>query len=111
MTPPCDRLHCLLLGWEHAGLSGSSKQAADPANPLQLSPAPQLNDWGDIEKYMLSIRSPRAPSNLDHDKVAYGRELFTESGNCQGCHSGEKWTVSRRFYTPSLPTTSALTTR
>ena len=107
-VPPATADRIDFQGLGHAGLNGSSTQAADPANPLQLAAAPQLADWGDIEKYMQSIRSPRAPSNLDASKVAYGRELFTEQANCQGCHGGEKWTVSRRFYTPSTETNTAL---
>ena len=107
-APPqtADRIDFAGLG--HAGLSGSSTATADPRNPLGLNPAPQLNDWGDIEKYMQSIRSPRAPSNLDAAKVAAGKDLFQYQGSCQGCHGGEKWTVSRRFYTPSTATNAAL---
>lgn len=103
-----DRIDFQGLG--HSGLSGSSAQIADRANPLQLSPGSQLDDWKEIEKFMQGIRSPRAPRNLDQAKVAYGKELFNEYGNCQGCHSGEKWTVSRRFYSPSLDTSTALVT-
>jgi cytochrome c peroxidase len=59
---------------------------------------------------MQSIRSPRGPSNLDATKVAEGKRLFTWDGACQGCHGGEKWTISRRFYTPSTATNAALAT-
>jgi YVTN family beta-propeller protein len=109
-APPqtSDRIDIQGLG--HAALSGSAKQAADPANPLQFADAPKLGDWGDIEKYMQSIRSPRAPSNLDKTQVEAGRALFADQANCQGCHGGEKWTVSRRFYTPSTSTNTALNT-
>ena len=97
-------------GLGHAALNGSAKSAADPANPLQLSAAPKLADWNDIEKYLQSIRSPRAPTSLDKAKVEQGRALFNEQANCQGCHAGEKWTVSRRFYTPSTASNTALLT-
>jgi YVTN family beta-propeller protein len=109
-TPPqtSDRIDFQGLG--HAALGGAARAASDPQNPLQLAEAPKLNDWSDIEKYMQSIRSPRAPTNLDKAKVEAGRALFTEQANCAGCHGGEKWTVSRRFYTPSAPTNIALNT-
>lgn len=97
-------------GLGHAALNGSAKGAADPANPLKLAAAPKLADWGDIERYMQSIRSPRAPTGLDKAQVELGRALFNDEANCQGCHGGEKWTVSRRFYTPSTTSTSALLT-
>ncbi|HKP62729.1 MAG TPA: hypothetical protein VJV78_38600 [Polyangiales bacterium] len=109
-TPPstADRIDFQGLG--HAALGGAARQIADPQNPLQLAEAPKLNDWGDIERYMQSIRSPRAPSNLDKAQVEAGRELFVEQAKCQGCHGGEKWTVSRRFYTPSTTTNNSLNT-
>lgn len=109
-TPPAtgDRIDFQGLG--HAGLSGSARQAADPAGSLGLADPAKLNDWNDIEKYMQSIRSPRAPTNLDKGLVESGRELFNDQANCAGCHGGEKWTVSRRFYTPSATTNSALNT-
>jgi hypothetical protein len=59
---------------------------------------------------MQTIRSPRSPTTLDKDKVAKGRELFAQSGACQGCHGGEKWTISSRFYTPGSATNTALKT-
>jgi YVTN family beta-propeller protein len=109
-TPPETRDRVDFQGLGQAALSGSARAAADPQNPLQLPTAPQLNDWNDIEKYMQSIRSPRAPTNLDKAQVEAGRALFNESANCQGCHGGEKWTVSRRFYTPSTRTNNLLST-
>lgn len=109
-VPPqtSDRIDFAGLG--HAGLNGSSQDAADPANPLGLDPAPRLNDWEEITRYMQTIRSPRAPRNLDADKVYAGRELFHTYGSCQGCHSGAKWTLSTRFYQPSVDTMNALKT-
>jgi len=109
-TPPAtgDRIDFQGLG--HAALSGSSERAADPENPLGLEQTPRLNDWNEIEKYMQSIRSPRAPSNLDAALVEAGRELFQDQAKCQGCHGGEKWTVSRRFYTPDSALNGTLST-
>jgi mono/diheme cytochrome c family protein len=103
-----DRIDFAGLG--QAGLNGSSSQAADPANPLSFAAAPKLADWSDITKYLQSIRSPRAPTNLDASQVQAGQELFNTYGACQGCHGGEKWTVSRRFYTPSTGVNTALKT-
>ena len=109
-VPPATADRIDFQGLGHAGLAGSSRQAGDPANPLGLDPAPKLPDWKQIERYMQTLRSPRAPSNLDAAKVAAGRNLFTHTGACVGCHSGEKWTLSRRFYTPSTATNAALLT-
>jgi cytochrome c peroxidase len=99
-----------LAGLGHNGLSGSATDASDPANPLGLNPGGKLPDWLNIEAFMKQIRTPRAPANLDAAKVMAGAELFEKSGSCQGCHGGEKWTVSRRFYTPSVATNLALNT-
>jgi DNA-binding beta-propeller fold protein YncE/mono/diheme cytochrome c family protein len=82
-----------------AGLAGSSAMAADVANPAALPDACVVNDWASVTTFFKSIRSPRQPSNLDPAKVAAGRALF-QTGNCQGCHGGAKWTTSRVFYTP-----------
>jgi YVTN family beta-propeller protein len=109
-APPATSDRIDIQGLGHAGLSGSARQAADPASSLGLADPPKLNDWNDIEKYMQSIRSPRAPTNLDKGLVESGRELFNDQANCAGCHGGEKWTVSRRFYTPSATTNSQLNT-
>jgi hypothetical protein len=98
------------VGLKHAGLNGSSTQAADPSNPLGLSSAPKLEDWQDIEAYIQTIRSPRAPSNLDPAAVQRGAALFTSGGACQGCHGGAKWTISTRFFTPGSETNALLNT-
>lgn len=94
---PANRIAIDKLG--QAGLSGSSLQAADPANPGALADACVLDDWSQVNAFFESIRSPKRPTNLDPAKVAAGRALFQE-GNCQGCHGGSQWTSSRRFYTP-----------
>lgn len=89
------------------GLNGTSWMVADPSNPASFPTACVLDDWQMLGAWMKTIRSPRAPSNLDPAKVAAGKALFAE-GNCQGCHGGSTWTVSRRFYTPEP--TGALST-
>jgi mono/diheme cytochrome c family protein len=101
-----DRIDIQGLG--HSGLSGSSLDAADPANPLGLAPGGKLADWNEITGFVARIRSPRGLRNLDAALVAKGRTLFTAEGSCQGCHGGDKWTMSTRFYKPSVATTAAL---
>ncbi len=97
----------------HSGLNGSSTAAANSSNPAGLATACVLDDWSKVVEYVKTVRSPRAPSNLDAAKVADGRALF-QSGKCTGCHSGDGWTTAELFYTPdptgklnnSLKTTS-----
>lgn len=107
-TPPqaSDRIDVQALG--HAGLAGSARQAADPTNPAGLATPSQLTDWEEIQAFLERVRSPRAPTNTDPDKVAEGRKLFTNEGACQGCHGGDKWTISSMFYTPSTNQSAAL---
>lgn len=129
-NPPINLDRIDTVGLKLAELDGSSLLASDPKNPLglaldatgkvvvgQLAIDPQsvpaggqLEDWQNITRYMQTIRSPRAPSNLDSAKVAAGEILFTKYGSCQGCHGGDKWTVSKLFYTPSVKTNAALKT-
>jgi hypothetical protein len=89
-----------------AGLNGSTEQLTADTSVLK--------DWTDIREWMRALRSPRGPSNLDAAKVAAGRALFDDAvlgSSCQGCHSGAKWTISTRFYTPSGTTNEALLTK
>lgn len=83
------------------GLQGSAADAADPMG-ASMHPHSVLNDWKEITEYIKSIRSPRRPTTLVQADVDAGRTLFTGSGaaNCIACHSGAKWTISKRFYTP-----------
>ena len=58
---------------------------------------------------MQTIRTPRAPTNLDPRLRSHaGEQLFTTYGSCQGCHGGDKWTVSKLFYTPGVEVNAAL---
>jgi YVTN family beta-propeller protein len=84
------------------GLQGSTKDVADPQG-ISAHPHSALDDWEEVEAYIQSIRSPRKPSTLNAADVDAGRTLFQSSaqGNCVGCHSGAKWTVSTVFYPPS----------
>lgn len=107
--PPPDVAH-RITNAAHAGLGGSSEDLADPANPLGIAPAPVLEDWAQIKAYVQSIRPPRKPSNLDGAKIAAGKTLFVNDGSCIGCHGGDKWTISTRFYRPSVGVTTDLST-
>jgi YVTN family beta-propeller protein len=129
-NPPINLDRIDIVGLKLAELDGTSLLASDPKNPLglaldatgkvvvgQLALDPQavpaggqLEDWQNITRYLQSIRSPRAPSNLDAAQVAAGEKLFTKYGSCQGCHGGDKWTVSKLFYAPSVKTNAALKT-
>jgi hypothetical protein len=108
-VPPAvaDRIDIVKIG--HGELNGSAAQVADPANPLGLAEPGLLNDWGDITEYAKTLRPPRAPTNLDGYEVERGRTLFAE-GRCAGCHGGDKWTISRVFFTPGVDTNKALAT-
>ncbi len=57
-------------------------------------------NWKAVTDWIKTVRSPRAPSNLDKSKVAAGEAIFRD-GNCKGCHSGDKWTISTMFYSPT----------
>ena len=93
-----DRIDLAAVG--AANLNGSAADAMDPSNPLQFEKPPLLNDWNEITAWVQTIRTPRRPTELDPELVAAGKEIF-QHGGCAGCHSGAKWTISRRFYTPS----------
>lgn len=127
-NPPINADRIDTVGLKIAELEGSSLLASDPANPLalgldangkaavgELVKNPQatpagglLEDWINITRYMQTIRTPRAPTNLDPYKVQEGEKLFAQAGSCQGCHGGDKWTVSKMFYTPTIETIAAL---
>lgn len=81
------------------GLTGTSWAVSDPQNPAGFPVANAIDDWQLLSAFFKTIRSPRRATNLDAAKVAAGKELFLQGG-CQGCHSGDTWTISRVFYTP-----------
>lgn len=107
-SPPVntDRIDLAAIG--HAGLAGSVEQVVDPANPAGVPQPNVLSDWDEIKEYTKTIRAPRKASNLDGAKIAAGRTIFQSDGSCQGCHGGDKWTISTRFYTPSKEQNDAL---
>ncbi len=82
------------------GLQGSSTDTGNPNSTA--NPKTAVNDWVDITNWVKTIRSPRKPTNLVAADVAAGKALFAQGqGNCVGCHSGSKWTISQVFYTAS----------
>lgn len=101
-----DRIDLAAVG--AANLAGSAAQAMDPSNPLGFAGPPLLNDWNEINRYVQTLRTPRRPSNLSQALVDEGRDIFLYDGACQGCHSGENWTISQRFYEPSTAVNQAL---
>ncbi len=57
--------------------------------------------WDAIEAYIANgIRAPISPLRASTDPdIATGRELFIRA-NCQNCHGGPQWTVSRVRFNP-----------
>jgi len=106
-----DRIDIATAPHNHTGLNGSALQASDKTNPAGLPAASVLSDWEEVTAYIKTIRAPRAATGLDPAKVALGKTLFASDGGCQGCHGGDKWTISKRFYTPSIATMDALRTK
>jgi len=90
---------------QQQGLQGSSfctAQTDAQCPTMGMSPHSAIQDWVDITHWVQTIRSPRRPTNLVAQDVADGKLLFEQGqGNCVGCHSGAKWTISKLFYTPS----------
>lgn len=100
-NPPVntDRINTATTSPPQQGLQGSSD---DTTNPAGMGPPPHgvLPDWLEIKEYIKSIRSPRRPTTLAAADVTAGKDLFgnTAKGNCVGCHSGAKWTISKVFW-------------
>ena len=91
-------------GTPQAGLNGSTSvmmpgRSGAPGTTAGTFVNSVLTDWDEIEAYMRTIRSPRAPRTLVEADVTAGRALFDE-GSCASCHGTSMWTVSRRFWTP-----------
>jgi len=79
------------------GLNGStiSMMPGGATTPLSVLP-----DWNDVDKYVISIRAPKKPSNLVAADVTAGEALF-KANNCAACHGGSHWTISHVFYSPN----------
>ena len=60
-----------------------------------------VNAWDAIEAYIASgIRAPISPLRGAADPdIAAGRQLFIQA-NCQSCHGGPQWTISRVRFNP-----------
>jgi YVTN family beta-propeller protein len=68
------------------------------------------DDWDEITEFVKTIRPVTSRQFLNASSILNGRNLF-EQGGCASCHSGEGWTVSRVFYTPSSTKTADLATK
>jgi len=83
----------------------AATQLGEPVKELQDRQINCTRDWEKMEKWVRTIRPPRAPRTLDAASVQRGAKLFStdtsaNNGNCVKCHGGPGWTASRRFYTP-----------
>jgi mono/diheme cytochrome c family protein len=100
-SPPAnaDRINTAAEVPPQQGLQGSSSDVADPLGQ-SAHPHSKLSDWEEVEAYIQSIRSPRRPTNLVQADVDAGKILFEDpaKGDCVGCHSGAKWTISKVFF-------------
>jgi hypothetical protein len=86
-----------------ANLGTPMKEVADdPAVALC-----QHKDWDDIDNFVKTIRPPGRIRSATAESVANGRTLF-ETGLCHKCHGSGGWTLSRRYFTPSTTTNTAL---
>ncbi len=96
-----DRINLLTETPQQQGLQGSSDEIANPVG-LSSHPHTVISDWRDITNWIKTLRSPRRPTNLVATDITAGKMIFGDptQGNCIGCHSGAKWTFSKRFYTP-----------
>ncbi|NJK43662.1 MAG: hypothetical protein HC933_04745, partial [Pleurocapsa sp. SU_196_0] len=84
-------------------LNGLNTTLLKPVKEVQDgigSPKSCVTDFDSIENFVKTIRPPQKPRTLNAASVSNGRTVF-EAGNCQNCHGGAGWTVSRRFFTPS----------
>lgn len=80
------------------GLNGSTQNLMPSA---LVPPLSVVDEWDDIFAYTQSVRAPRAPQLLRAD-VQRGRTLFALN-HCDGCHAGDQWTISQRWYFAGAP--------
>jgi YVTN family beta-propeller protein len=96
-----DRINQNAIVPQQNGLQGSTADIADPMGK-SAHPHSVIADWEEVTEWVKTVRSPRAPTNLSAKDVDEGKKIFSDpsQGNCIGCHSGAKWTISKLFYTP-----------
>jgi YVTN family beta-propeller protein len=88
-----------------ANLGPSMKEIADDP----VAAVCQHKDWDDIDNFVRTIRPPRRIRSASDTSVSSGAALFV-AGQCNKCHGGSGWTLSRRFFTPSAATNATLAT-
>ncbi len=59
----------------------------------------RISDSNDIDAFIRTVKTPRAPTYLEPGDVSDGARLFQE-GRCNGCHAGSAFTLSNVFYEP-----------
>jgi len=87
------------------GLQRPLKELADDATTATCG----HKDWDDIDNFVKTIAPVKAIKAVASEAVARGRQLFIDGG-CAKCHGGSGWTVSRRFFAPTLATNTTLST-
>jgi mono/diheme cytochrome c family protein len=96
---------------ERIGLNPNDANDANGLKTTLLKPVKEIQDetpscvfdFDSIENFVKTIRPPKKPQTLNASAVDNGKKVF-EAGNCQSCHGGAGWTVSRRFFTPKNQT-------
>ncbi len=83
------------------GVSGGQGLISDGLGVFNLTPTANTGRSADLDAIAayiaFGIRAPISP--LRGKNVAKGRDLF-KSANCQSCHGGPNWTLSRVDFTP-----------
>lgn len=69
------------------------------------------DDWDDarfkpLVEYILSLEAPKTKEQLDSDKVAAGKQLFTDKG-CASCHNGPNYMGTEVYDFDEIGTDSA----
>ena len=86
---------------DQTGLNGSSWMVADPANPAGFPTASVIDDWQKIATFIKTHPlAARAVEPRSGRRSTAGQATLYMQANCQGCHGGDKWTISRVFYAP-----------
>jgi YVTN family beta-propeller protein len=88
-------------------INGLKVNLGIPVKVIQDETPSLVKDFDAIEALIKTFRPPSAKRFSSAVSVANGLNVF-KAGNCQSCHGGAGWTVSRRFFTPSKATNAAL---